>query len=194
MHKRNVLIPVLALLATTLALASVFTYYPLTIRALPVAPGVVFEPGSNAREPDIGVGNFIEVVIGDNATSASLTIHPTYQENYYKDIIRIRNGDDDAMRIFLIFTSLNNLLPSGSVIKIFFYEGATKVKELDITNPTLNTPINIGVLSSGTTWQIDVYVYIPEGYSIANAQYSAGAKLVSTPSGETPPSTPSNGR
>lgn len=193
MYKRDVLVPVLALLAATLALASVFTYYPLTMRALPVAPGVVFEQGSNAGQPDIG-NNFIEVEIGSNATTASLTIHPTYQENYYKDVLRIRNGDDNAMRIFLVFVSLNNQLPTGSIIKIFFYEGATKIKELDITNPVLNNPISIGTLSSGGAWQIDIYVYIPEGYSITNAQYLAQARLVSTPSGETPPATPSNGR
>ncbi|MEM4671891.1 MAG: hypothetical protein QXJ84_05955, partial [Desulfurococcaceae archaeon] len=178
---RHALVLALALLAMTATLASVFAYYPLTLQAVPTAPGVVFEPGSNAGQPDIGEGNTITVTIGANKTSASITIHPTYQENYYKDVLRINNTDDNAMNVYIVFTSVVNNLPTGSIVKLFVYEGATRVRELDITNPTLNQPISIGLLGVGRVWQLDVYVYIPEGTVIAGASYMASAKLVYTP-------------
>lgn len=47
----------------------------------------------------------------------------------------MKNSDNDAMRVYLIFASINSNLPDGSTVKIFVYEGAMKVKELDITSP-----------------------------------------------------------
>ena len=138
---RYALVLALALLAMTATLASVFAYYPLTLQVVPTAPGVVFEPGSNADQPDIGEGKTITVTIGANKTSASITIHPTYQENYYKDVLQIVNNDDNAMNVYIVFTSVSNTLPAGSTVKLFVYEEDTKVKELDVTNPAVNQPI-----------------------------------------------------
>ncbi|MEM1679511.1 MAG: hypothetical protein QXD20_09820 [Ignisphaera sp.] len=191
---RAVLVAVVAVALAMVAVASVFAYYPLTLQAVPTAPGVVFEPGSNAGQPDIGAGNTITVTIGANKTSASITIHPTYQENYYKDVLRINNTDDNAMYVYIVFTSVVNNLPAGSIVKLFVYEGATRVRELDITNPAVNQPISIGQLGAGRVWQLDVYVYIPEGTVIAGRSYTASAKLVYTPSTETPPANPAGGR
>ncbi|MEM1918308.1 MAG: hypothetical protein QW509_06360 [Sulfolobales archaeon] len=191
---KHAILPIVSLAITAIVLASVFAYYPLTITARPTAPGVVFEAGSNAGKPDIGTGNTITVTIGDNKTSASITIYPTYQENYYKDVLRITNGDDNTMYVYIIFTSLSNTLPTGSIVKLFVYDGTSKVKELDITNPGTNQPISIGLIGVGKTWQIDFYVYIPEGKSIRVASYSASARLVYSPSTETPPVNPSSGR
>ncbi|MEM1668610.1 MAG: hypothetical protein QXM53_08140 [Thermofilaceae archaeon] len=191
---KHALLPIVTLAITAIVLASVFAYYPLTITARPTAPGVVFEAGSNAGKPDIGTGNTIMVTIGDNKTSASITIHPTYQENYYKDVLRITNGDDNAMNVYIIFTSVSNNLPASSIVKLFVYEGTTEVKELDITNPATNQPISIGSIAAGGTWQIDFYVYIPEGTKITGTSYSASARLVYSPSTETPPVNPSIGR
>ncbi|MEM4789724.1 MAG: hypothetical protein QXV06_08060, partial [Ignisphaera sp.] len=118
--------PIVTLAITAIVLASVFAYYPLTITVSPTAPGVVFEIGSNANQPDIGTRNTITVTIGDNKTSASITIHPTYQENYYKDVLRITNGDDNAMNVYIIFTSVSNTLPERNTVKLFVYEGANR--------------------------------------------------------------------
>ncbi|MEM1529485.1 MAG: hypothetical protein QXQ51_04755 [Desulfurococcaceae archaeon] len=191
---RYALVLALALLAMTATLASVFAYYPLTLQVVPTAPGVVFEKGSNAGQPDIGAGNTITVSVGANKTSATITIHPTYQENYYKDVLRINNTDDNAMNVYIVFTSVSNTLPAGSVVKLFVYEDTTKVKELNVTNPQLNQPISIGLLGATKVWQIDIYVYIPEGTVITGRSYTADAKLVYTPSTETPPANPAGGR
>lgn len=191
---RRVALSALAILVATATLASVFAYYPLTITATPQMPGVVFQEGSNAGRPDIGTNNLITVNIGPNKASATVRIHPTYRENYYKDVLRVYNGDDDAMAVWIVFYSVTNNLPDGSVVKMFVYEENTKVKELDITNPDTNQPINVGSIASGKTWQIDFYVYIPEGTTITNRQYTAEARLVYTPSAETPPVKPDIGR
>ncbi|MEM3926921.1 MAG: hypothetical protein QXU13_05010 [Desulfurococcaceae archaeon] len=194
MDKKTLITPLLLILATTIATASVFVYYPLDITAQPVAPGVVFEQGSNAGQPDIGAEKIIGVTIGANKTSASIEIHPTYQENYYKDVLRIVNNDDNAMNVYIVFTSVSNNLPAGSTVKLFVYDGATRVRELDVTNPGINQPISIGLLGATKVWQIDIYVKIPEGTVIAGTSYTANAKLVYTPSTGTPPADPAVGR
>ncbi|MEM1668262.1 MAG: hypothetical protein QXM53_06350 [Thermofilaceae archaeon] len=182
------------ILLGAVAVASVFAYYPLTLQVVPVAPGVVFELGSNAGQPDIGTGNTITVTLGANKTSASIRVHPTYQDNYYKDVLRINNTDDNTMNVYIVFTSVSNTLPTGSIVKLFVYDGATKVNEIDITNPALNQPISIGQLGASKVWQLDIYVRIPEGTVIAGRTYTASANLVYTPSTETPPVNPAIGR
>ena len=196
MNKRAVLLPTLVLMVSAVALAAVFAYYPLTLQIVPTPPGVVFEPGSNAGQPDIGAGNTITVTIGANNTSATITIHPTYQENYYKDVLRINNTDDNAMNVWIVFTNVTNTLPGGSIVKLFVYDDATKVNELNIISPDLNQPIYIGSLASEKVWQLDFYVSIPEGTAITGRSYYAEAKLVYTPSAETEtlPATPASGR
>ncbi|MEM3104945.1 MAG: hypothetical protein QXD69_05535 [Candidatus Bathyarchaeia archaeon] len=193
MYKKFVLAPVLVVLVAMVALASVFVYYPLTINVQPQAPSVVFKEGSNANQFDIR-GNTITVEIGANGTSASVTIHPTYQENYYKNVTIIKNVDDNAMNVYIIFTSVTNNLPSDSNITMIIYQDYSIIKSLDIINSDWNKPINVGSMNSGAVWEIDFYVYIPEGKSISGASYRVNAKLVYTPSSETPPSNPGSGR
>ncbi|MEM4655362.1 MAG: hypothetical protein QXD80_00150 [Acidilobaceae archaeon] len=187
MYIKQIALNGLILVLLTAAFAAVFAYYPLDIIAQPTAPGVVFVPGSNAGQPDIGTGNQIEVTIGASQASATIKIHPTYRESYYKDALQVNNKDDNAMNVYIIFYAVTNNLPVGSVVKLLVYEGNTKVKELVITSPPLNTPVFIGTLQVNVIWRFDFYVYIPEGTDITNAIYTAGAKLVYTPSTETPP-------
>lgn len=193
MEQVETLLPVLALLATSIALASVFAYYPLNVTISPQTPSVHLLPGSNAGQADLG-NKEISVTIGAKNTSAVISINPTYQETYYKDVLRVFNNDTKAMNVSVIFTSISNSLPQGSVVKLFFYNDTTKVKELTITSPQLNTPINIGIIGYGKTWQIDIYVYIPENTIIDGASYTASIRLVYTPSSEVPPATPASGR
>lgn len=123
-----------------------------------------------------------------------MTIHSSYQHNYYKDVLRVRNRDDDAMNVFVVFYSVASTLPTGSVVRIFIYGDGTRVADIDATDPARNVPIRIGVLGAGKVWQIDVYVYVPEDAEMTGRQYTASARLVFTPSGEVPPVNPSGGR
>uniref|UniRef100_A0A7J3JRG9 DUF1102 domain-containing protein n=2 Tax=Ignisphaera aggregans TaxID=334771 RepID=A0A7J3JRG9_9CREN len=189
---KQIVAPIAVLLVTSIAFASVFAYYPLTITVSPQEPGVRFGAGSNVGQPDIGTGNTISTTIGQSGTSVSITIHPTYQENYYKNVTVITNSDDNAMNVYLIFDSV--LINQNVTVKLFVYEGTTKVTVLDIASQSIGTPIRVGQIASGETWQIDLYVNIPEGTSITGAQYQVTARLVYTPSSETPPANPSSGR
>lgn len=181
---KNILIPLAVLAIATVALASVFVYYPLTLQAQPQAPGVVFQPGSNAGHPDIGQ-NTITVNLGANATSATVRIHPTYQRTYYLDVLRVHNGDNDAMRIWLRVESIQNSLPQGSVVRMIFRQGNTVVYTHEFANAGVQ--VHVGTINAGATWQIDFEVIIPEGTRIANAQFNAQMRLIYTPSTETPP-------
>jgi len=81
--------------------ASVFAYYPLSIMVSPTTPPVTFAAGNNAGSNYLGPGNTITVSLGSNSTSASVTIHTTYQKTYYKDVLRITNSDSKAYNIYL---------------------------------------------------------------------------------------------
>lgn len=192
------LLPIVALAIISPTLASVFVYYPLTVTIAPSTPGVVFQKGSNAGESDIGTEKTITVSITDNGTSASVEIHPTYQKNYYKDVLRIVNNDDNAMNVYLIFRSRSGGLPSNlsTVVLLLVYEGTTKKANTNIVSQELNTPVQIGTINKGGEWQIDFYVYIPGTSTITTGQsYTVTMDLVYTPSTtETPPTNPELGR
>ncbi|MCX8142534.1 MAG: hypothetical protein N3F04_07220 [Candidatus Nezhaarchaeota archaeon] len=186
--------PIVVLLATSIALATVFVYYPLEITVQPTAPGVKFWNGSNAGNPDIGPYR-ITVTLGLNNTSASIVIHPTYQENYYKDILQVRNYDDDAMYVYFIIKEHNLSDPINNVT-IFIYNITTTptlVNTTKIVSSQKNQPIYVGQIGSNQLWSIDFYVNVTEASSI-NGLFNIELHLVYTPVNETPPVTPSTGR
>ncbi|MEM4757315.1 MAG: hypothetical protein QW254_04675 [Desulfurococcaceae archaeon] len=170
---------VLSLLLVSITLVNIFLYNSLTITAIPQTPGIVFQAGSCAGQPDIG-NNLVTVNLGASATDISVIVHPTYQETYYKDIFRIVNNNDDAINIYLVFDSVSNTLPTGNVVKLLVYEDMTKVKELDITNLSTGAFIGIGTMRAGGVWQVDLYIKIPEGTYITGTQYRVIARLVYT--------------
>lgn len=180
---KHIAISLGALALATVALASVFVYYPLQLTAVPQAPGVVFQLGSNAGHPDVGQ-NTITVTLGASSTSASVEIHPTYQRTYYKDVLRIYNGDNDAMRIWLRVDNAYDTLPTGSTVRIIFREGANIIYSYQIGG---TAQVQVGTINAGATWEIDFEVQIPEGHSIQNSQFVAHMRLIYTPSSETPP-------
>ncbi len=189
---------VLLALAASVALASVFNYMPIQLTVAPVPPPVYFELGSNANEPDLGSGNTISVSLGDNKTSLYVTVHPTYWVTYYKDVARVTNADNKAYYVYIeVRTPLS--LPSDSVAMVCVYgrgdtrdlEGwstpepreDTYIECVDLTEAA--GPILIGTLRAETTWDLDLYFYIPEGTSPETS--TAELHLIYSPSAETPP-------
>jgi hypothetical protein len=198
MKRRNLLSLALALLtavALSIAFAAVFSYYPVSITITPVSPRVYFELGSNANTNDLGPGNTIAVSVESSGTSVSITIHPTYRVTYYKNVIRIANSDSKAYNIYLRVETAARL-PSGASAVVYVYsEGASRslseyptptpsgyVKSVDLTS-TGTTPI--GSLSEGSAYEIDIYVYIPEGTLPPST--TAELLLIASPSSESPP-------
>jgi hypothetical protein len=197
-RKRIIATPLIALLmavVTSIAFASVFVYYPVLVQVSAVDTPVKIGYGSNSNKPDLGPGNTIQVYVGERNASLSITIHPTYQASYYKNISIIRNTDTKAYNIYIrVVTPI--AVPSGGFARLYIYnKGATRsmsgfptplptgyVSYIDLT--TTGTTY-IGSLSGGSVYEIDLYVYTPEGASLPSG--TAELHLIYTPSGETPP-------
>ena len=182
----------------SIVFASVFVYYPATITVSPVNPPVVFATGSNAGQPDLGAGNKIAVSIGSNAASLAVTIHPTYQVAYYKSVAKIVNNYQQTYYVYLKVQTFAQGLPQGSQLKLYIYnDGAprslsgypqptpTSGSYVDLTTTGQTGPI---ILSSGSSLELDIYVYIPEGNPLPSSTVTAQLLLVYTLSStETPP-------
>ncbi len=181
MRNTKALLALLALAATaSIAFASVFVYYPVSVSVSPVAPPIVFEEGSNANQPDLG-GNTITVTLGANQTSASITVHPTYQTTYYKNITVIKNTD--TANAYYITIRVNTALPAdyaGSQLIIQTGTGSVAV-DLTATGDTV-----IGQIPAGGSWEIDLSFSIPEGSRLPAAA-TASIQLIYSNSAETPP-------
>jgi hypothetical protein len=204
--RKNLLSLALALLtaiALSIAFAAVFSYYPVSIAISPVSPPVYFEPGSNANTSDLGANNTIAVTVGRNKTSVSITIHPTYQVTYYKNVTLIVNSDSKAYNISLrVVTVATDLPPGASAVVYVYSKSATRslsgylsgypptltpsgyVKNVSLTSTGTTL---IGSLSGGSAYEIDIYVYIPEGTSLPSSSISAELLLIASPSSESPP-------
>ncbi len=196
--KRLALIALVSSLALVLAFAyaHVMSYYPVNVTLVPSAPKVIFAPGSNAGGTDID-GSNIEVTIGANATSLTITVHPTYETTYYQNITLIKNTDTTtAYNVNIVVDQGIDLtkLPAGSKAYLIIYNlGATRqltgwpvpmpntgtyVNIVDLTQSGETTPI--GQLSAGGVWEVDLLVYIPEGAPASTV--SATLYLTASPS------------
>jgi hypothetical protein len=183
MRRRVIAAAMLPLLLLTIAYASVFVYYPMTITTTAVEPPVVFDEGSNAGGEDLG-GNTIDVSISPQNTSITITLHPTYQETLYKNVSLIKNLDTRAYNVYIrVLTPLSLPSSSSAVLQIRSLDGATVIATVDLLS-TGTTPI--GSLAAGDTWSMWVHYTIPE-QSSPPPTTSATLQLIYTPSSESPP-------
>ncbi|MEM2671811.1 MAG: hypothetical protein QXI64_10165 [Sulfolobales archaeon] len=185
----------IAVLAISHVFASVFVYYPVTVNLSPVSPPIKFLAGSNANQNDLGgggspyVSNTIGVTIGSDGASLTLTLHPTKQHNYYRNVSLIQNTDGKAYYITIRVNTAASL-PSGSVARLLIYDrpsGGAKVADVSLlaTGDTSATATISASGNPGSVWRIDLYIFIPEG-STASAT-SASLQLIYSPSNEAPP-------
>ncbi len=171
------------------AYSAVFVYYPITVGIQPVSPPIVFSPGSNAGQPDLGPGNTIGVDIGTNNISLSLTLHPTYQHTYYHNLSLIVNNDTKAYYVTFRVTGAASL-PSGSAARLLVYNspnGGSIVADVNLLS-TGDTSASIPI-NAGEKWRIDVYIFIPEGAALPSPT-TASVQLIYSTSADTPPSVP----
>lgn len=165
----------LALLAAGIAVAnaSVFVFYPITTTLSPVAPPIIFAPSSNTNTTDLG-GNTIQVVIGDANASLEITVHPTYQTTYYKDIALIKNTDSNKY-YFCIKVDDALVDPIIDSAELYIYNVST-------TPPTLVTSVSLTATS--TSCSLDFAI----GGGI---QYRVDLNITISESGGSPDSPPS---
>jgi hypothetical protein len=217
-RKRRITTPLIALLIAvviSIAFASVFVYYPMEVILQPVRPPVYFETGSNAGAYDLGgsdtTSNTISVSIGSNGASLNITVHPTYQTTVYKNVTKIVNRDSKGYNVWInirwtnisiMVSSLGSTFPTqsqSSNVTICFVSSSRSTSgfptpgySVDVRCVSLQSTSTgltyIGFLGAGSSWEIDLYVYIPEGANIDGSTiYTAEIHLIYTPSSETPP-------
>ncbi|ADM28126.1 hypothetical protein Igag_1322 [Ignisphaera aggregans DSM 17230] len=189
---------ILIALAVALAVAnaSVFVYYQLNLTLTASQPAVYFVAGNNAGQPDVmyGAGNTIDVTIDSAGAQAWITVHPTYQKTYYKDVLRIVNQDSQAYTVWLIIDDAINVGVNLTSAKLYVKDvNGNPVNTVDLSQTT-STPIQIGQISGRATWRIDLEFQIT-GYGAKGSpsqapklsDTSASLRLVYSPSSETPP-------
>ncbi|HEU97257.1 MAG TPA: hypothetical protein ENO36_00170 [Fervidicoccus fontis] len=163
---------VAASLVSAAVFASVFVYYPVSVAATPTAPPVIFAEGSNAGGKDLYGTNTIGVTVSQANTSLSITVHPTYQITYYKNITLIKNLDSNAYYIaFRVNTAATDTnLQSAQLI----------IKD---SSDNIVTTINL-MTTSTSSW-----IQIP-----ANSQYTVDLNITYTAgASSTYSSAPGNG-
>lgn len=200
-NRKEVLLAVLAValvLTLSIVYASVFAYMPIQVDLAPAPPPVYFTEGSNANENDLGPDNEIDVTLGENRTSFSITIHPTYWVTYYKNVTVVVNSDTKVYHLY--FRVEEPLTPlSGSEAKVCVYSAnadrslsgwpkPTPTDYLLCVDLTQTSTTDEALTLYGGEWiEIDVYVYIPEGVELPADPLTARLFLVYTPTSETPP-------
>ena len=189
---------IVAVLMMSYAFTSVFVYYPVTVNLSPVSPPIKFLDGSNANQNDLGGGgspytsNTIGVTIGSDGASLTLTLHPTKQYNYYRNVSLIQNTDGKAYYITVRVNTAASL-PAGSQARLLIYDrpsGGSLVANVNLL-ATGDTSASATISASGnpgSIWRIDLYIFIPEGASVSAT--SSSLQLIYSPSSETPPTVP----
>ena len=173
--RRAVVLALAATIILSIAFSSVFVYYPITAQISPVETPVKLGYGSNAGRPDLS--DTISVTIGSNNASATITIHPTYQVSYYRNITIITNTDSKAYKVMLNVSSPMTL-PTDSKAKLYVFSKRADrslsgwpsdnnlglsgsyyaVLDLTTTSTSSEFPLNANDIV-----EIDILIYIPEG-------------------------------
>ena len=173
-------------LVLTAAMASVFAYYPLSLTIQGTAPPIVLEEGSNAGQADLS--GTIDVSVGQNKTSLTVILHPTYQTTYYKDVARIRNTDTTNTYYVWIKVASPATLPAGSTAQLIVKSSAGA--QLATINLMTNDETQSYIpLNAGDYLQLDFKFSIPEGTALSDFQgVSASMDVIySTQNTEMPP-------
>jgi len=187
MKAERKLIALLAVAAlVSIVNASVFVYYPITVILQPTQPPIIFLPGNNAGGQDL-YGNRIGVLIGDASTSLTITVHPTYQTNYYKNLTVIRNTDttNSYYVAIRVNTHFNNSKITEAKLRIYYLNGATEIEITKVDLLTTGTTSWLGPLSADGKWFVDINITISEsGGSPDSAPFtsdSASLQLIYSP-------------
>ncbi|AFH42359.1 hypothetical protein [Fervidicoccus fontis] len=185
MKTYKLLIPVILGVALAVVYASVFVYNPVTLSLSPVSNPIQLLAGTNAGSHDLVSGNTITVTPGNNQSSLSITIHPTYQYTDYENIAIIKNTDSQSYNVWISVNNPISGLPSGSHVYLIV-NGTIKGDLLTLSS---SSPLNLGTLSGGNEYVIGLHVYIPEGSTLPSSA-SGSLYIIYSPSPETPNSTP----
>ncbi len=170
----------------SVAFASVFVYYPSYSFAYYQEPPVVWSAGTNTNETDLG-NQKILVLTGPNATELNITVHPTYEYTYYKNITIIQNNDASngyyiAIRI-VTAANITNAASAAFVKMILYNDTSKEVIDLDSTG---TTPWYY--IPSGSHVNVDLEYYLPSGVTLPKVVTFQVYLIYSPTNSEAPPS------
>ncbi len=180
------LITILAILALFgLVGTAVFVYLPGDISITPVQPPVIFDAGTNANQTGLA-GNTITLILGENSSSFSLTLHPTYQKTYFHDVLRIVNPALPAGDNY--FFGIKVLTPvSGpyTTAQMNIYDSSNNlVLSVDLTSATLQGWPT--ALNDNTVYRVDFVFVLPENVPLPGST-TIQVELVYSPQSATIP-------
>jgi hypothetical protein len=187
MKAERKLIALLAVAAlVSIVNASVFVYYPITVGLQPTQPPIIFSKGKNAGGQDL-YGNTIGVSMGNANTSLTITVHPTYQTNYYKNLTVIKNTD--SSNSYYVAIRVNTPFSNSKITEaklLIFDSSGTNIAVVDLK--TTGTTSWLDPLSAGGKWFVDIKITISEsGGSPDSAPFtsdSASLQLIYSPQNE----------
>ena len=189
MNTKNKLIALLAI-ATLISIvnASVFVYYPITLTISPQQPPVIFQKGDNADKPDLW-GNTISVIIGDEGTSLSISIHPTLQRNYYYNISMIVN-QDSSNAYYIKFRVTSPITDSRVSVAYLVLNNDGTQYLIDLKSGNLQ-PSDWITLSGSEKYRVDLYIELKDYTgSPSSIEVKLDLIITTTSTTETPPSVP----
>ncbi len=170
----------------SVAFASVFVLYGGSVTAYFQKPPVVWGAGDNSNATDLG-GQTITVLVGPNSTQLQVTLHPTYEYTYYKNITIIKNNDaTNGYYIAVRVTSPANVTRiAGASVKLILYN-ATSTEVIDLTTSGV-TPWYY--LPAGSHVSVDVQYYLPSGVALPKSVVFQIQLIYSPSNTESPPAT-----
>ncbi|MEM0348334.1 MAG: hypothetical protein QXL83_07290 [Zestosphaera sp.] len=183
--KRKIII--LLAIATLISIvnASVFVYYPVTLKISPQQPPVVFQEGTNTNTTDLW-GKTITVNIGNEGTSLKITVHPTLQRNYYYNLTEIvsRDSSNTYHIKFRVTKAINDVRVNTAYLII---NDTSAQYQIDLKTTELQ-PNNWISLQAGGKLRVDLYLEL-SGYSGSDISASVDLIITTTDTTETPPRT-----
>lgn len=194
MNTKRKLVALLAIAALVgIVNATVFVYYPISVTVSPQPPPVIFRPGTNANKTDLW-GETIEVIVEDYGTKLTITVHPTVQRNYYYDIVKIFNRDENNAYYakFRVLTPITDERISKAYL-IVVNETEDIVSMIDLMSSGLQPDVWIE-LNAYSILRVDLYLELTD-YELTDYQdgdpVTAKIDFIYSPTNtEEPPLTP----
>ena len=184
------LLPLVAAAAVAaMVSASVFVVYPVSGTLSFVSPPIVLNAGSNAGQADLG-GNTISVQIGDNQTSATITLHPTYETTYYYSILYVNNTDTVNSYYVKFKLSTSSTLSNGEQVTALIYDSNGNLIDTVTIDSTTTSSWNTNgwlTLGAGSGFRIDFKIVYPEGQPLPGTQSFTLSIVYSNQNAENPP-------
>jgi len=195
-QKRTLLVLVALAIAVAVVNASVFVYYGLTVNISGTTAEVRFAYGANANQGDLAGQDIIVTLEGSFNTKATITIHPTNEKTYYRDVLRIENYG--VSHIYYGWIKVNTPISDGDITSANLYvkdSSGNIIATINLKSSTLQgggfqIPAATSSGSPPTVTPgrlyIDIEIQISRNVDAGTKTGSAVLELIYSPSSESP--------